>query len=323
MTNKESSSRANLVRQRRKKDENRRLTRPAQRASLPTPTLTRRGATLDASTVRAKPKKAKLVRQYEAVAAAPLAGQLRAPALPRIRVGWRLLSFFLAALFGAGLYFAWTLPVFRVAGLTLAGNQMLTAEEFESVLHLNGAPVFLIVPADAENALRRKFPEITSVKVSVELPNKVIAAITERQPVIRWEQGGEFAWVDAEGVIFRPRGEAGGLVVVSASGSPPAGSRSGDDPLAPVPFVAAQVIESIRLLAPHVPQGSVLLYNPKYGLGWVDGRGWTVWFGSNAAETDVKLRIYSVLVDSLAERGITPSFINVASPGAPYYRLGQ
>ncbi len=323
MTDKESSSRADLVRQRRKKDENRRLTRPAQRASLPTPTLTRRGATLDASTVRAKPKKAKLVRQYDSVAAAPMTGQLQVPALPRIRVGWRLLSFFLVALFGTGLYFAWTLPVFRVAGPMLVGNQMLGAEEFESVLRLNNAPVFLIVPADAETALRLGFPEITSVKVSVELPNKVIATITERQPVIRWEQGGEFAWVDAEGVIFRPRGEAQGLVVVSASGSPPAGSRSGDDPLAPVPFVAAQVIESIRLLAPHVPPGSVLLYNPKFGIGWVDNRGWTIWFGSNAAETDVKLRIYSVLVDSLAERGITPSFINVAFPGAPYYRLGQ
>lgn len=323
MTDKESPSRSDLVRQRRKKDENRRLTRPAKRASLPAPTLTRRGATLDASTVRAKPKKAKLVRQYDAMAAAPIAGQLQTPALPRIRVGWRLLSFFLVGLFGAGIYFAWTLPTFRATGPTLVGNQMLSAEEIESVLHLNNTPVFLVIPANVENTLRENFPEITSAKVSVELPNKVVTTITERQPVIRWEQDGMYAWVDAEGVMFIPRGEAENLVVVSASGSPPAGQKSESDPLGPVPFVAAQVIESIRLLAPHVPQGSVLLYNPKYGIGWVDSRGWTVWFGSNAEQTDVKLRIYSALADSLAQRGITPSFINVAFPGAPYYRLGQ
>ena len=323
MSDKESASRSDLVRQRRKKEETRRSTRPAPRASLPTPTLSRRGATLDASTVRAKPKKAKLVRQYEAMAAAPMTGQLQVPALPRIRVGWRLLSFFLVALFGAGIYFAWTLPNFRVPAATLVGNQMLTAEEVETVLRLNNAPVFLIVPADAETALRLNFPEITSVKVSVELPNKVIATITERQPVIRWEQDGAYTWVDAEGVAFRPRGEVGGLIVVSASGSPPAGLKSESDPLAPVPFVEAQVIESIRLLAPRVPQGSVLLYNPKFGIGWVDARGWTVWFGSNADQTDVRLRVYSALVDSLAQRGITPSFINVVYPGAPYYRLGQ
>ena len=326
MTDKESPSRSDLVRQRRKKDENRRLTRPAKRATLPAPTLPRRGATLDASTVRAKPKKAKLVRQYEAVAAAPLTAELRAPrapALPRARVGWRLLSFFLVGLLGAGIYFAWTLPTFRATGPTLVGNQMLSAEEIESVLRLNNMPVFLIIPADAETTLRVAFPEITSAKVSVELPNKVITTITERQPVIRWEQDGAYAWVDAEGVAFIPRGEAENLVVVSASGSPPAGQKSESDAFGPVPFVAAQIIESIRLLAPYVPQGSFLLYNPKFGIGWVDSRGWTVWFGSNAEQTDVKLRVYSALVDSLAQRGIPPSFINVAYPGAPYSRLGQ
>jgi hypothetical protein len=326
VTDKESSTRADLVRQRRKKDENRRVSRPAKRATLPAPTMPRRGATLDASTVRAKPK-ARLMRQYDAMAAAPpMMGQLSVPrssALPRIRVGWRLLSFFLVALFGAGIYFAWTLPTFRATGPTLVGNQMLRVEEIESVLRLNNAPIFLVIPAKAEAALRVAFPEITSAKVSVELPNKVVTTITERQPVIRWEQEGGFAWVDAEGVAFIPRGEAQNLVVVSASGSPPAGLKSESDPFGPVPYVAPQIIESIRLLAPHIPQGSVLLYNPKFGIGWVDNRGWTVWFGSNAEQTDVKLLIYSALLDSLAQRGITPSFINVAYPGAPYYRLGQ
>jgi hypothetical protein len=285
--------------------------------------MPRRGVTLDASTARAKPK-AKPVRKYEAMAAAsPLAGQLQVPALPRIRPGWRSLSFFLAALIAVGFYFIWTLPAFRVPAATLVGNQMMSAEDVESVLHLNGAPIFLVVPADAEKALRTNFPEIASAKVSVELPNKVIATITERQPVIRWEQDGTYAWVDAEGVAFRPRGERNDLVVVSASGSPPAGLKSENDPMAPVPLISAEVIESIRQLAPYVPQGSVLLYNPKYGMGWVDGRGWTVWFGSKSEETDMKLRVYSALVDSLAQRGITPSFINVAYPGAPYYRVGQ
>jgi hypothetical protein len=327
MSDRETPSRADLVRQRRKQDETRRSKRPAPRASQPTPTLPRRGATLDASTVRAKPK-AKPIRTYEAVAAAaPAAGQIQVPALPRIhfrvRVGWRLLSFFLAAIFGAAIYFAWTSPLFRVPAATLVGNQMLTAEEIESVLRLSGSPVYFIVPADVENAVRLNFPEITSVKVNVDLPNQVTATIVERQPIIRWEQAGSYAWVDAEGVIFRPRGERSDLVVVSASGSPPAGLRSEVDALAPVPYVAAQVVESIRLLAPNVPQGSVLLFDPKYGLGWVDARGWTVWFGAAPGETDMKLRVYASLVESILGRGITPTFINVAYPSAPYYRVGQ
>jgi cell division protein FtsQ len=315
VSDKKSLTRADTVRQRRKNEDTHRLVKPAKSTPRPSPKATSRNVSLDAAAVRTKP-----VRQYQAIATAPVTGQLRTPALPRVRVGWRLISFFLVALFGAAIYFAWTLPMFRVTGTALVGNQMLGAEEINSVLGMNGAPVFLVVPANAETALRLKFPEIASVKVSVKLPNTVTITITERQPVIRWDQGGTFAWVDADGVAFRPRGEGGGLVTVSASGSSPTGLKSESAPLA---FVAADIIETVRLLAPYVPQGSVLLHSPQYGVGWADGRGWTVWFGSSASQLDVKLRIYTVLVDSLAQRGIIPTFISVAYPNAPYYRLGQ
>ena len=185
MTDKDSLTRSEAVRQRRKEQENRRARRPVQPASLQASNMPRRGATLDASTVRAKPGSRYV--HYEVAAAPSIAGQVQSPALPRFHVGWRLLSFFLVALFGAGLYFAWSMPAFRVAGITLAGNQMLSAQEIETVLHLNDGPIFRIVPAKAENALRMSFPEIASAKVKVELPNRVIATIKERLPIIRWE----------------------------------------------------------------------------------------------------------------------------------------
>jgi hypothetical protein len=207
--------------------------------------------------------------------------------------------------------------------MSLAGNQIVSAEEVNTALKLNGAPVFLLLPADLEKSLRVTFPEITSVKVTVSLPNRLTAVITERQPVIRWEQEGGFTWLDSEGVAFRPRGERDGLVAVQALGAAPSGPKSEEDALAPIPFVAPSIVETVRVLAPYLPQGSVLLYEPKYGLGWVDGRGWTVWFGASASQMDMRLRVYTVLVDSLAQRGISPVFINVAYPNAPYYRLGQ
>lgn len=321
MSDKDTRTRSDLVRQRRKEQENRRPTRHPKRASLPASTVPRRGVTLDASTRRVQPKAAS-ERRYEATAA-PAMEQLQFPAMPRLRVGWRLLSFCLAALLGAGIYFAWTLPEFRVPAVTLTGNQMLSTEEVEAALNLKGMPIFLVVPAEAETNLRRDFPAITSAKVSVELPNRVAVNIVERQPVIQWEQNGMYVWADAQGVIFIPRGARDGLVVVSASGSPPSGSQSTTDPFAPVPYLAPQIVESIRLLAPNVPSGAALLYDPKFGFGWVDARGWTVWFGSNPEQTDVKLRVYAALVDAALQRGIAPVFINVAYPNAPYYRLGQ
>jgi hypothetical protein len=325
VSDKETPNRADIVRQRRKQDEIRRSKRPAPRASAPTSTLPRRGVTLDASTRRAQPKAKPAVRKYDSVAAAPLTAQLQTPALtlPRFRASWRLLSFFLVALLGAGIYLAWTLPMFRVPAATVVGNKMLTAGEIETVLHLNNTQVFLVNPSMVADELRSHFPEIISAKVSVDLPNLVTVEIVERQPVIRWEQSGTYAWMDPQGVLFLPRGDMPGLVVVSASGFPPGVPKSKDDPDALVPFAAPQIIESVRQLAPHVPQGSVLLYDPKYGFGWVDGRGWTVWFGANPDQTDMKLRVYAALVDSILQRGILPSFINVAYPSAPYYRVGQ
>lgn len=323
MRDKKTLTRADLVRQRRKKDDTRRLAPTTERASRPAPAIASRNVTMDAATVR-KPK-AKAARQYQALAAAPAAGRMFAPALPRIhiRVGWRLLSFFLVGLLGAALYYTWTAPMFRVAGTTLVGNQFVTVEEINSTLGLGGTHIFLLTPAKIETALRLHFPEITSVKVSVALPNTVTATITERQPLVRWEQDGGFAWLDAEGVAFRPRDERSGLVVVMASGSAPTGPRSESDALAPIPLVHPQIVETARLLSPYVPAGSVLLYDPKYGIGWADGRGWKIWFGSSPEQLDMKLRIYTVLVDSLAQRGIAPTFINVAHLNAPYYRLGQ
>jgi hypothetical protein len=321
---KKPSTRADAVRQRRKRDDERRLVvqtleRPTRRRTAPPATA--RNISVDAATVRTPPKAG---RRYDALAAAPVRSlHLPAIAIPRVRVGWRLLSFFLVLLLGGAFYYAWTQPTFKAADAKLIGNQFLTADEVNSALGLAGRHIFMIVPEEVEKSLRLNFPEITSAHATVDLPNRVTVTITERQPVIRWVQGNTFAWVDADGVAFRPRGEVSGLVVVSALGTPPSGPTSESDPFAPAPFVAPEIVQLARALNPYIPQGSVLLYDPKYGIGWTDPRGWTVWFGSKAGQVEVKLRVYIVLVESLAQRGITPVFINVAYSNAPYYRLGQ
>jgi cell division protein FtsQ len=275
---------------------------------------------VDAATVRSTHRPA---RQFQALAAAPARPGIHAPTLPRVRVGWRLLSFLLAIILGSAAYYAYTQPMFQTQGAALVGNSFISADDVNAALNLGGMPIFLVQPEEAEKILRLTFPEISSAKVSVELPNLVTVTITERLPVIRWEQGNAYTWIDEEGIALRPRGDAPGLVVVQAAGVPPTGPRSELDAFAPTPYVNADLVKAARLLAPYAPQGSILQYDPRYGLGWADGRGWLVWFGSSSERMDVKLRVYIVLVDSLNQRGITPLMINVAHPDAPYYRLGQ
>jgi hypothetical protein len=66
-----------------------------------------------------------------------------------------------------------------------------------------------------------------------------------------------------------------------------------------------------------------MTYDPQDGLGWTDSRGWKVYFGTNAKDMPLKVRVYQSLVDSLMARGLYPAFISVAYPDAPYYRMAQ
>ncbi len=322
MSRQSKVTRAERVRERRKKDSRRHLAHGPTR--LPTaPFLTPRGVTLEASMRRSPPTKHSM-RRYQAAVALDDRASWRAADLPQVRFfGWRMLSFLLLAVLMGAAYWAWTHPQFHVVQITLVGARMVSAEEVQTVLRLQGMSIFLVQPAQAVNALRAHFPEFQAASVSVAWPNRVIVSVHERAPVIRWEQDGAYAWIDAQGVIFRPRGEVDGLIVVRASGRPPAGPRSNQDPWSPTPFLASHLVEAVRLLAPHVPADFTLLYDPKYGLGWADRRGWTVWFGERPDQIEMQLRVYAALVDSILQRGILPSLINMTHPSAPYYRIGQ
>lgn len=315
-------TRAELVRRRRARRVIRDDGRTPLQATRPLPPVTTRDAATDAVIPLARKPKAKTTRRYESALAAPRT-RLHAPALPQIRFGWRWISFLLVLLFGAALYLAWTLPMFRVNGLQVKDNLYMNADELSAPLGLNNRPIFTVVPSEVEAILRMNFPELKTAAVQVSLPNVVTVSITERLPLIRWEQGGSYTWVDDEGVAFRPRGEVQGLVSVRALGAPPPGQRSAQDTLAPIPFLAADMVQSARALAPFVPPGSTLTYDPKYGLGWSDPRGWQVYFGTKAADVNMKLTVYLALADSLTQRGIAPVFIDMRYPNAPYYRLGQ
>jgi hypothetical protein len=245
--------------------------------------------------------------------------------LPRARIhpGWRLLSFVLVLLFGTGLVLFLTLPMFAVDSAQIIGNQRLTAEEINAALELNGRPVFLQTPARLREKALLAYPELASVDVSVDLPNLVFVRVTERQPVIQWQQDGSYAWVDETGTAFRPRGEAQGLIVVQSLAAPPDLNVPLEDPLSSPPFISEETVAALKALSPHVPAGTPILYDPETGLSWTDTRGWQAVFGLSVDDVETKVRVYQALVDWLVGRGIRPELINVAYPSAPYYRAEE
>ena len=250
---------------------------------------------------------------------------LRAPSfnMPSFRSGWRLTSLLTVVFLAIVIYLALALPYFHVLSVTVLGNNRLTRDEIGAVTGVIGQSIFMVQPEEAKNRLLMNYPELTSVEVNVYLPNHVYVTIGEREPLILWQQAEGYTWIDASGVAFRPRGDVAGLIPVTSSANPPAGSVSVEDPASPPSFMQKELVEAIRALAPHVPAGSTMFFDPVNGLGWTDSRGWSAYFGSTAQDMPLKVRVYQSLVDSLVARGKFPVFISVVYPEAPFYRMAE
>lgn len=243
--------------------------------------------------------------------------------LPSFRSGWRPVSLITALVIGVAIYLVLTLPYFHIPSVTVLGNDRLTREELSAAMGVVGQSVFMVQPEEAAARLSMNYPELASVQVSVYLPNHVYVTVSEREPVIFWQQGEGYTWIDASGVAFRPRGVATGLVSVASVTNPPAGISSTDDSSSPPPFMQKELVDAILALAPSVPAGSTMTFNSADGLGWTDPRGWKASFGMSAQDMPLKIRVYQSLVDSLVSRGKSPLVINVVYPDAPFYRMAE
>lgn len=319
MSEKKDITRADEVRLRREKESHQRTQRAVRHATRTMPPVTTRGRP-SPTTPRRRP--AQNTRRRFQVAVPIPSDDIRTFSIPRPRFGMRAISFILAGIFGAAIFFAYNLPYFRVTQAQITGNQMLSVQEINSAMGIINQPIFSLKPADLETRLRLNFPELVSAQVTVGLPNLVVVNLVERHPVIRWEQGGGYTWIAEDGVAFRPRGDMPELISVVAE-SAPALRLSTSDPLNPVPFISTEMVQSLQGLGAHVPPGMVIIYSPDYGFGWNDPRGWRVYFGTSADDMELKMRVYEAMVNSLTQRGIRPAMINVTYPTAPYYRMSQ
>src|SRR6266498_4457317 len=212
---------SDLVRLRREQDSSKRVERAKKVVTRSAPPVTtrarqenvrptRRSARSGSGTART----GRSSRRRFQIALLPIApdAEMRSISISRPHLGPRLLSFFAVAILGTALYFAFNLPQLRVTAAQVTGNHMLTPAEINTSLNIAGKPAFLLIPSALEKSLRLSYPELLSAKVDVTLPNTVLVQITERQPVIRWQQGDGYTWVSEDGIAFRPHGEDAALI---------------------------------------------------------------------------------------------------------------
>ena len=321
MSPKRELTRAELARQRRTQRTAKELQQTTKRAVKPVTPVTSRNFKL---TTVSKPQHLVKRRRFNVSIGLPHI-QLHKPVIqwPRLRPGSRFVSIIFIILLSTALYFALTLPYFHVPHVSLIGANRMSREELEAVMGITGQSIFTVQPDALEARLRMNYPDLASVQVEAYLPNHVFVTVSERQPVILWQEGAGFTWIDAVGVAFRPRGEVSGLIPVIGSATPPAGGTDANDPLSPPRYIQKELVDAILVLAPHVPADLTMTFDSADGLGWTDNRGWKVAFGTSAQDMPLKIRVYESLVQSLISRGKFPEFISVVYPDAPFYRMAE
>jgi cell division protein FtsQ len=322
-------TRAEAIRRRREEEQKRRDSQAQKRISFPKPAPAKPKVNQTPAKAAAPVETNRHSRRYDIamstpygrVAVEPKTPQAPALHLPKLCFGPRWISFLLIAACATGLYFITSDPYFMVGSADVVGNNRVSAEQISSVLGVMGKPAILLNPAQIEYNVIAAFPDVDGVQVAINLPAQVVVTVSERQPVAAWQQAGQTVWVDAQGYAFPPRGLVEGLVTISAVGAPPATDNVDmTQTVGARRFLSVEMATALMTLSSHVPQGSALIYDPHYGLGWTDPRGWQTYFGNSGESIAVKLQVYQSIVDNLTRQGIKPRLISVEYPDAPFYR---
>jgi len=245
---------------------------------------------------------------------------VRAPALTLPQLGPRWISAGLTLLLGLVVYSMLTAHTFMISGAEVTGNQRLSVADVSAALGVTGQPIFNAIPSVIETNLRTAFPDLARVSVQVGIPNHIYVNVVERTPVLVWSQGGNITWIDSNGVQFMPRGNVNGLIPIAANGNPPKLAVDPKQTAYNQAFIDPAMVQAIQTLYPEIPAGSPMIYDPAYGMGWQDPRGWSVYFGQNTQDIPMKEKVYQAILDTITKQGIQPTLISVEYLDAPFYK---
>ena len=213
-----AQSRANLVRERRNQQSQQRVNAIRKNPAQVSRTYK---ATVRGSSAPLRQISAPKVRRQVYYALGTSGAELRLPAVPFIHFGWRLISGMLVILLGLALYALLYSPRFQVGGIQIEGIQRLTDGDISAVVDISGKSIVNFNPKQTADALSTAFPELAKIDIAVRLPAEIVISVVERQPSIAWNAEGKTYWIDPDGIILPPRGEAGSLLEITSDSQPP------------------------------------------------------------------------------------------------------
>ncbi len=220
--------------------------------------------------------------------------------------------FFLLVVMIVGLLWLTLDDRFYIYHADVVGAGRVTPEQVFRASGLQGLHVLWVRPAQVEAGILAQLPALESAQVACGLLDEgCTITVVERQPRVMWnDEEGQSWWIDSGGVVFPAGAEVSEGWVVE-------GALPRDE--------QGQLDERVRValaelwsLGADVPQP--FYYLPGRGLMYTAGQGYRVILGQGAGMGE-RLRVLDALAADLEARGVTPLFVDVRLPQAPYYSL--
>ncbi len=312
------------------------------------PMVSRRGMVVPREMASRRKGKKKVNRRRYDVALGTTGAEIRLPAVAVPKVGWRVVSFLLLAVLGFAFYWLWTSPQFTVTEDRVTVDGLLRVER-SSLLQKSGflnQPVFTLDPEALEENLPESIPALESIKVSVSLSGAVAMEVSERVPVLTWDQQNidQISWVDQEGKLYPAIGSSEGLIYVQANAAPPipvevkvqetlakeAATQAAIEESAGEPMdqktddmlLTPDLIDGILALSKYLPAGTTLFYDGDHGFGWQDPETeGMVYFGKQLDQVALRYSIYQEIANMFENKDRKPVLVSVEYLHAPFYRL--
>lgn len=247
--------------------------------------------------------------------------EVRLPAMPAIRPGWKLLSGFLAAICLLTILFTSVSANFRVSKVTINGLKRLTTLEVESSLDLAQTPVVAVDTTAIARKLSQSYPELSNIKVRLSLPSTISISALERAPFISWSTKDHVFWIDTNGTIFPDRGNATPPLSIQSESLPPLSKMDASGQSSKVEEnLDPGILRAILEMSSRMPNQTNLIYSAQDGLGWIDQHGWKVFLGMDFSDLSVKILEYQAIAAALEKQGIQVVMISVERVDAPFFR---